>query len=41
MPESIRPPYDSRETLAFYLTAALFLVVLPLLNVLPSRENTM
>ncbi|MDH5667893.1 MAG: urea ABC transporter permease subunit UrtC [Nitrospira sp.] len=39
MPESIRPPYDSRETLAFYLTAALFLVVLPLLNVLPSEDS--
>ena len=39
MPESIRPAYDSRETLAFYLTAALFLVVLPLLNVLPSEDS--
>jgi len=39
MPESIRPQYDSRETLAFYLTAALFLVVLPLLNVLPSEDS--
>jgi len=39
MPESVRPPYDSRETLVFYLTAALFLIGLPVLNLVPSEDS--
>ena len=38
MPDAIVPPRDSRETLAVYLVGAIFLVVMPLLNVLPPDD---
>ena len=38
MPEPLVPPRDSRETLVVYLVGALFLVGLPLLNVLPPED---
>lgn len=38
MPDAVVPPRDSRETLAVYLVGALFLVGLPLLNVLPPED---
>lgn len=39
MPEQIQPQQNSRETLSFYLMAALFLIVMPLLNVLPAEDS--
>lgn len=39
MPEHVRPQPDSREALSFYLVGFLFLVVLPLLNVLPPEDS--
>jgi urea transport system permease protein len=39
MPEQTVPQQDSRETLAFYAAGFIFLVVLPLLNVLPSEDS--
>ncbi|MDH5640449.1 MAG: urea ABC transporter permease subunit UrtC [Nitrospira sp.] len=39
MPEQILPKPDSRETWSFYGAALVFLVVLPLLNVLPSEDS--
>jgi len=39
MPEQMQPQQNSRETLSFYLVGAIFLVVMPLLNVLPSEES--
>ena len=39
MPEQIQPQQDSRETLSFYLVGALFLIVMPLLNVLPAEDS--
>ncbi len=39
MPEPVMPKQDSRETLAFYLVAFLFLVVLPVMNVVPAEES--
>jgi urea transport system permease protein len=38
MPDTVVPPRDSRETLSIYLVGALFLVGLPLLNVLPPED---
>ncbi|MBM4126225.1 MAG: urea ABC transporter permease subunit UrtC [Nitrospira sp.] len=35
----MQPQQNSRETLSFYLVGAIFLVVMPLLNVLPSEES--
>jgi urea transport system permease protein len=39
MPEPMRSPQDSRETWPFYSAVALFLIVLPLLNVLPPEDS--
>lgn len=39
MPEQIQPQQNSRETLSFYLMAAVFLIVMPLLNVLPAEDS--
>lgn len=39
MPEHVMPKQDSRETLSFYVTALVFLVLLPLLNVLPAEDS--
>jgi urea transport system permease protein len=40
MPEPAMPPHhNSRETLSFYLAAALFLVVLPVMNLVPAEDS--
>ena len=39
MPEPVVSQQDSRETLTFYLLGFIFLVVLPLLNVMPSEDS--
>ena len=39
MPEQMPTHQDSRETVAFYALAALFLIVVPLLNVIPSEDS--
>lgn len=39
MPEHVMPKQDSRETLSFYVTALVFLVLLPALNVLPAEDS--
>ncbi len=39
MPEPVVSHQDSRETVSFYVLGFLFLVVLPLLNVVPSEES--
>jgi urea transport system permease protein len=39
MPEEIQPRQDSRETLSFYVVGAIFLIVMPLLNVLPAEDS--
>ena len=39
MPEPLATHQDRRETLSFYLVGLLFLVVIPLLNLLPSEES--
>ena len=39
MPESAVSQQNSRETLSFYVLGFIFLVVLPLLNVLPSEDS--
>jgi urea transport system permease protein len=39
MPEQIQPRQDSRETLSFYVVGAIFLIVMPLLNVLPAEDS--
>ncbi len=39
MPEQIQPQQDSRETLSFYVVGAIFLIVMPLLNVLPAEDS--
>jgi urea transport system permease protein len=41
MPESAVSQQNSRETLSFYVVGFIFLVVLPLLNVLPSEDSWM
>jgi urea transport system permease protein len=39
MPEQIQPQQNSRETLSFYVVGAFFLIVMPLLNVLPAEDS--
>ena len=39
MPEAIPVQQDRRETLSFFVAGLIFLVVLPLLNVLPAEES--
>ncbi|HXV68911.1 MAG TPA: urea ABC transporter permease subunit UrtC [Nitrospira sp.] len=39
MPEQVAPQQDSRETISIYAMGFIFLVVLPLLNVLPSDDS--
>ncbi len=39
MPEQMPTHQDSRETLAFYAVGLLFLIVVPLLNVLPPEDS--
>ncbi|MBX3331093.1 MAG: urea ABC transporter permease subunit UrtC [Nitrospira sp.] len=39
MPEQAVARQDSRETLSFYVVGALFLIVVPLLNVLPAEDS--
>jgi urea transport system permease protein len=39
MPEAIPAQQDRRETLSFFVAGLIFLVVLPLLNVLPAEES--
>ncbi|MBH0200121.1 MAG: urea ABC transporter permease subunit UrtC [Nitrospira sp.] len=39
MPEQIQPQQDSRETLSFYVVGAVFLIVMPLLNMLPAEDS--
>lgn len=39
MPEQVMPKQNSRETLSFYVTALIFLVLMPLLNVLPAEDS--
>ena len=39
MPEPVMPRADNRETLSFYVVAGVFLIVLPLLNLLPGEES--
>ncbi|MBH0192473.1 MAG: urea ABC transporter permease subunit UrtC [Nitrospira sp.] len=39
MPEQIQSQQDSRETLSFYLVGAVFLIVMPLLNILPAEDS--
>ena len=39
MPEQTQPQQDSRETLSFYLVGALFLIVMPLLNLFPAEDS--
>lgn len=39
MPEPVVASQDSRETVSFYVLGFLFLVVLPLLNVVPAEES--
>jgi urea transport system permease protein len=39
MPEQIQPQQNSRETLSFYVVGAVFLIVMPLLNVLPAEDS--
>ncbi|NJL16075.1 MAG: urea ABC transporter permease subunit UrtC [Nitrospira sp.] len=41
MPEAIPVQQDRRETLSFFVAGLIFLVVLPLLNVLPAEESWM
>lgn len=41
MPEAIPVQQDRRETLSFFVAGVIFLVVLPLLNVLPAEESWM
>ena len=39
MPEQVVARQDSRETLSFYAVGVLFLIVVPLLNVLPAEDS--
>jgi urea transport system permease protein len=39
MPEQVITRQDSRETLSFYAVGVLFLIVVPLLNVLPAEDS--
>ncbi|MBL8037912.1 urea ABC transporter permease subunit UrtC [Nitrospira sp. CMX1] len=39
MPEQVVSQQDSRETLSFYAVGILFLIVVPLLNILPSEDS--
>ena len=39
MPEPGRPTFNSRETLSVYLAAGLFVIVLPLLNLVPAEDS--
>lgn len=41
MPEQMATHQDSRETLTFYAMGLLFLIVVPLLNVLPAEDSWM